>query len=199
MPGKAKVALGRSHYTKFPKTLKVAQKLPSTIYLCLPESAKRNIPTTFRNFWKSSEKIGKCRKVLKTTFQHFKFFLWKSLEVFRGLRMSSEIFGKFRKFQKCWKVILKNIFLKFFWNLRKLLVVFRNLRNSSEKIGKCTKVLKTIFRHFMKIFEDFRKSSEVFGNARKIFECNRRLMKLVYTLPTSDTCGLKIRFKNFDL
>ena len=33
---KAKVALGCSQYTKLLKTLKVAQKLPKTIYLCLP-------------------------------------------------------------------------------------------------------------------------------------------------------------------
>ena len=31
----AKVALGCSQYKKLLKTLKVAQKLPSTIYLCL--------------------------------------------------------------------------------------------------------------------------------------------------------------------
>ena len=31
---KAKVALGCSQYKKLLKTLKVAQKLPSTIYLC---------------------------------------------------------------------------------------------------------------------------------------------------------------------
>ena len=30
-----KVTLGRTHYKKLLKTLKVAQKLPSTIYLCL--------------------------------------------------------------------------------------------------------------------------------------------------------------------
>ena len=32
------------------------------------------------------------------------------------------------------------------------------------------KVLKTIFRHFLKIFVIFRKSSEVFGNAWKTLE-----------------------------
>ena len=34
-PRKANVALGCSHNKKLLKTLKVAQKLPSTIYLCL--------------------------------------------------------------------------------------------------------------------------------------------------------------------
>ena len=35
LPRKAKFALGCSQYKKLLKTLKVAQKLPSTIYLCL--------------------------------------------------------------------------------------------------------------------------------------------------------------------
>ena len=35
LPRKAKVALGCSQYKTLLKTLKVAQKLPSTIYLCL--------------------------------------------------------------------------------------------------------------------------------------------------------------------
>ena len=35
---KAKVALGCSQYKKLLKTLKVAQKLPSTIYLCLADA-----------------------------------------------------------------------------------------------------------------------------------------------------------------
>ena len=87
--------------------------------------------------------------------------------------------------------------------------IFGNLRVSSEKFGRCRKLLKTIFRHFLKIFENFRKSSEIFenlrkssenvGNPRKIFECNRRFMKIFYTISISDTFELKIRFKNFDL
>ena len=35
LPRKAKVALGCPQYKKLLKTLKVAQKLPRTIYLCL--------------------------------------------------------------------------------------------------------------------------------------------------------------------
>ena len=54
-------------------------------------------------------------------------------------------------------------------------------------------------RKFSKIFGSVRKCSENFGNPRKIFECNRRFMKLFYIIPISDTCGLKIRFKNFNL
>ena len=50
----------------------------------------------FANLRKSSEifgKIGKCRKVLKTTFQHFKNFY----EIFGNHRKSSEVFGCLRK------------------------------------------------------------------------------------------------------
>ena len=68
-----------------------------------PESAKTKISEIFRSLQKSSEKIGKCHKVLKTTFQHFNFF--NSLEIVGGLWMSSEIFGKFRKFVA--KTVLK--------------------------------------------------------------------------------------------
>ena len=47
------------------------------------------------------------------------------------------------------------------------------------------------FRKFSEIFGSVRKCLENFGNPRKIFECNRRFIKFL--------CGLKIRFKNFDL
>ena len=113
---------------------------------------KTNIPTSFRNFLKSSEifgslrksseKIGNFRKVLKTTLQQFFNFLW-------NLRKSSEIFGRFRK------SVARNVF-----------EIFGNCRKSSEKTGKCRKVLKTIFRHF----ENFRKFSKIFGNDRKTSE-----------------------------
>ena len=60
----------------------------------------------FGSLRKSSEpskifgKIGKCRKVLKKTLQHFLNFN----EIFGNHRKSSEIFGKFRKFvAKCLK------------------------------------------------------------------------------------------------
>ena len=82
--------------------------------------------------------------------------------------MSSEIFGKFRKFVA--KCLSLKITFQHFWNFFE---IFGNCRKSSEffgKIGKCRKVLKTIVRHFLKIFENFRKSSEVFGNARKTLE-----------------------------
>ena len=46
LPRKAKVAAGCSQYKKFLKTLKVAQKLPSTIYLCLLLRPRNRI---FRN------------------------------------------------------------------------------------------------------------------------------------------------------
>ena len=52
-----------------------------------------NLPTSFRNFWKSSEKIGKCRKWLKMTFLHFNIFM-KSSEIIGSLRKFSEICHK---------------------------------------------------------------------------------------------------------
>ena len=110
-------------------------------------------------------------------------YLWnlqKSLEVFGCLRKISEICRKVLK-------ITSQHFLKFFWKSSEIV---RNLR---KKFGKCRKVLKTIFQ----LFENFRKFSEMFGTTRKFFKCNRRFMKIFYTIPISDTFGLKIRFKNF--
>ena len=60
------------------------------------------------------------------------------------------------------------------------------------------------------IFEDFRKFSEifgraVFGNARKIskpsenFRMYFEAYENFYDIPISDTYGLKIKFKSFDL
>ena len=54
LPRKANVALGFSQYKKLLKTLKVAHKLPSTIYLCL---------------------INRTRKEAKTGCNRFGFFL----------------------------------------------------------------------------------------------------------------------------
>ena len=53
---KAKVALGCSQYKKLLKTLKVAQKLPSTIYLCLGTTlmARRFGPSGLRSKMASS-------------------------------------------------------------------------------------------------------------------------------------------------
>ena len=76
---------------------------------------------------------------------------------------------------------------------------------SSEKIGKCRKVLKTIFRQFLKIFGNSRKFSKVFGNARKTLETlgkfsnTVRSLREIFIIFQSDTCGLKIGFKKFDL
>ena len=101
----------------------------------------QQISEIFENPRKSSEKIGKCCKVLKTTFQHLTKKIMKSLEIIGSLRMYSGIFGNFRKFVlKCLKYNLQ-AFLKFF-------EIFGNCRKSLEifgKIGKRRKVLKTIF------------------------------------------------------
>ena len=77
-----------------------------------------------------------------------------------------KIFGKDRKMSQSAQDDLPAF--KFFF--MKSSEVIGNLRKSSEKFEKCRKVLKTIFRHFLKVFENFRKSLEVFGNARKTSE-----------------------------
>ena len=123
----------------------------------VPESAKTNIPTSFRNFWKflkifgnlrkssdvrkSSEKFGNCPKVLKTIFQHFWSFL-----IFGNLRKSSEVFGK-------------------------------NLKMSENSQNDLPTIFED-FRKFSKIFESVRKCSENFGNPQKIFECIWRFTKI---------------------
>ena len=59
------------------------------------------------------------------------------------------------------------------------------------------------------IFEDFRKFSEIFGSVRKCsenfgkpsenFRMYLEVYENFYNIPISDTYGLKIIFKNFDL
>ena len=78
-----------------------------------PESAKTNIPAIseiFENLRKSSEKIGKCRKVLKTTFQHFFNEIfgnhWKSSD-------SSDVFENLLKFSEICRKVLKITFQHF--------------------------------------------------------------------------------------
>ena len=110
------------------------------------------------NVWKFFGKLGKSTGECKN---HHSNKFSKFLKIFGNLRKSSEIVAK----------CLKQPFSIFdFFNFRKLLEVFGNLRKSSEEIGKCRKILKTIFRQYLKIFKNFWKSSEVFGNARKTSE-----------------------------
>ena len=169
-----------------------------------------NIPTSFRKFKnflkifgnlrksseiseslrKSSEKIGKCRKVLKTTFQHF-LNIFKSSEIIRSLRKSSDVFGNLRKtleiVAKCLKQpssIFKNVLKPSVGNCRKSSEIFASLRKKSENAGKFSKRSSDTFWKFSKTF---RKSSEVFENGRKIsetlgkyFECNWSFMKFLY-------------------
>ena len=73
----------------------------------------REVSEFFENLRKSSEKIGKCRKVLKTTFQIF----------LENCRNSSEIFGKNRKMSESSQV----------------LKIFGNFRKCSEMLGKLGK------------------------------------------------------------
>ena len=162
---------------------------------------KTNIPTSFRKFFKnlwnlrksseisgrlrtSSEKIGKCRKVLKTTFQHFLNFLQifgnhrKSTDVFGNLRKNSENFGNRCKvlettFQHFWN------FLKIFGNCRKSSEIFGKIRKKSENVGKFSKRSSDTFWKLSKIFGNLRKSSEMLGKLRKPSE-NFRMLSEVY-------------------
>ena len=133
--------------------------------------------------------------------------LGKSTESAKNKHLtSSEVLKIFRN--RLWKTrkmsqSAKNnlpAFCDFFLNLRKsLMEVFGNLRKFSKIVWKCLK--QPCSRKNGKMSEssenDIRKCSEMLGklrNSRKIFKCNRNLW-----IPISDTCGLKIRFKNFDL
>ena len=128
----------------------------------------RQVSEIFENPRKSSEKIGKCRKVHKTTFQHFS----NLFKIFGNHRKSSNVLKNLREnleiVPKCFKTTFQHFY--FFLNLRKLLEVFGNLGILREKSEKCRKVLKMTFRQFLQIFENFRKFSEVFGNAWKTSE-----------------------------
>ena len=166
-----------------------------------PESAKNKhsnkfpkFLNLFKNFRKSSETIGNCRKELKTTFQHF-LILFKSSEIIGSLRMSSDNFGNCRKANNL------PAFLKVF----EIFEIVGSLRKSSEVFGENRKMSESSqndLSTLLKIFGNLRKCAEMLGKLRKpseICECNRRFMKVLYNIPTSDTCGQKIRFKNFDL
>ena len=79
-----------------------------------PESAKTNIPTSFQNFL---AKIGKCLKVLKTTFQHFLIIFLKISQgrpkkpsLNRVFKFFLKIFGNFQKTNgKNWKILICNL------------------------------------------------------------------------------------------
>ena len=115
----------------------------------------------------------------------------KFLKIFENLRKSSEICGSLQNTSK----------------------VFGNLRKKSEMVAKCSRRPSNILIKSSEIVGSLRKSSEVrkrsenksseifgsaqkcsenLGNHRKFFECNRKLVKIFYTLPTSDTCGSRI-------
>ena len=59
---------------------------------------------------------------------------------------------------------------------------------------------KSSQNNLLTIFENFSKASEVSGNVKTLENFQmRRFTKLFYNIPIPDTCGQKIRFKNFDL
>ena len=124
--------------------------------------SSRRPSSIFIFLWNPRKISGSCRKVLKITFQHFKFFL-KSSEIIGSLRKSTEFFGKNRKMSESFQNDLPTLFENF-WK-------------------------------FSEIFGSVRKCSENFGNTRKFLNVIGGLWKFFYTIPISDTCGLKIKFK----
>ena len=115
----------------------------------------------FENLQQSSEKIGKCRKVYKTTFQHFKLFY----EIFGNHRKSSDVFGNLRKISETCCKVLKITFqhLKFFSNLRKFLELFGK---KSENVGKFSK----------QSFGNARKTSETLGKFSIVMEAYEKFL-----------------------
>ena len=124
-------------------------------------------------------------------------------KIFENLWKSSEVFGKIQKLsQSAFKKQLFSIFELFV----KSSEIVGSLRKSSEVFGKDRKLTENSQNDLPTIFEDFRKfsemASEVFGNARKTSENFRMYFEVYencYNIPISDTYGLKIRFKNFDM
>ena len=84
---KAPESVKNKHPNKFPKFLKIFGNL-------------RKSSEISGSLWKSSGEIRKCRKALKTTFQHFLNFFLKSSEIIGSHWMSLEIFGNCRKVLK---------------------------------------------------------------------------------------------------
>ena len=85
-------------------------------------------------------------------------------------------------------------FLKIFENCQKSSEIFESLRKNRKMSESSQNDLRTLF-------ENFRKFSEIFGSARKPSEISHVIGGLwkLFILFQSDTCRLKIRFKNFDL
>ena len=138
------------------------------------------------NAWKFFGKLGKKHRRV----QNF----WKSSEIFGRLRKSSEKFGNCPK-------VLKTTFQHFwiFLNPRKSSEVFGK---KSENVGKFSKRSSDIFWRISKIFGNLRKCSEMLGKLRKPSDNFRMYLEVYenfYNIPISNTYGLKISFKNFDL
>ena len=154
-----------------------------------PEVRVRVSTSPLLNVWKFFGYLRKKhRTVQKQTFRQVS-------EMFENFRKSSEIFGKCSRRLSS---ILKK-FYEIFGNCRKSSEIFGSLLKRLENVGKFSKRSSDTFWKFSEIFGSVRKCSEMLGNPWKIFECIRRFMKIFNTIPISDICGLKIRFKDFDL
>ena len=88
---------------------------------------------------------------------------------------------------------------------QKFLKIFGSLRKSSEVFEKNRKMSESSQNDLPTIFENFRKFSEVFGNVRKTSETLGKfsnaigILREIFITFQSDTCELKIGFKNFYL
>ena len=98
-------------------------------------------PKFLKIFGNLREKIGKCRKVLKITFQHF----WNFFEIFGNCTRSSEIFGSLRKNSENVGKLSKRS-SNTFWKFSK---IFGNLRKCLENFGNPRKIFECN-RRFMK-------------------------------------------------
>ena len=142
---------------------------------------------------------GECKNQHSNKFPKF-------LKVFGNLRKSSDVFGKIQKLSQ--SAFKKQLF-SFFELFVKSSEIVGSLRKSSEVFGKDRKLTENSQNDLPTIFKDFRKflemASEVFGNARKTSETSENfrmyfeVYEKFYNIPISDTYGLKIRFKNFEL
>ena len=159
--GKSTGECKNKHSDKFPKFLKISRKSLEI----------------FRSLHKSSEKIRKCHKVLKITFQHFQNFL-------RNLWKSSEMFRKNRKMfcKVLIKITLQHslIFLKIFGNCWKSSEIFRSLGKKLENVRKFSKRSSDNFWKFSKVFGNAQKISDTLG---KFLNTMGSLRKFFYNIP----------------
>ena len=136
----------------------------------------------FRNSLENLQKsTGKCKNYHFNKLPKF-LKIFENLRKSLVLRTSSEIFGKIQKNSETVAKCLKQHFsISEFFKSSEIVGSLRKFSEVFGKIGKCRKILKTIFRQFLKIFENFRRCSEMLGKLRKSSE-NFRMYLEVYEI-----------------